>query len=299
MPSAPELVDLAGHYGLALDAASISMTSSGLDFLVAFAADVDGIKWVLRIPRRPDALGRARKEQRILDLVAPHLPVQVPRWKVFSDELIAYHQLPGHPAATVDMEAKAYVWRMDDKHVPAAFERSLAEAVAALHGVDSVKAAAAGLRVLGPEQLRQDMHSRMLRVRSEFGVSPELWTRWQDWLANDSLWPCHTVLVHGDLHAGHILIDDSAKVNGIIDWTEAVVGDPAIDFAGYLTIFGDDAARRFILAYQKAGGRTWPGMFEHVVELCAASGVNIAEFAMSSGLDEYRQMARQAMGVAS
>ncbi len=287
-----ELFDQAARHGLVLGETSITLNSSGLDFLVAFARDGSGAKWVLRLPRRPDALEGARREQHVLALIAEQLPVQVPRWKIFTEEMIAYRQLDGHPAATIDMKAKAYVWRIDEKNVPAAFERTLARTVAALHGVNPDKTVAAGLRVIAPEQLRRDMHDRMQRVRAAFDVNSQLWQRWQDWLTNDALWPRHVALVHGDLHVGHILIDDSASVTGIIDWTEARVGDPAIDFAGYRTIFGDDALKRLISAYQEAGGRTWPGLFEHTVALCDADGVDIAEFAMSSGLEEYHQMAR-------
>ncbi|MCC5830774.1 MAG: macrolide 2'-phosphotransferase [Phycisphaeraceae bacterium] len=293
-----EIVDLAARHGLALDQSSVSINSSGLDFLAVFAADEKGESWVLRIPRRPDAAHRAQKERRILDLVAPCLTVQVPRWEIVSERIIAYRRLEGHPAATIDMEAKAYVWRMDEKNVAPAFERSLAHTLAELHRVEAGKAVDAGLRVLLPGQLRKDMHERMLRTRMEFGTGDDVWQRWRAWLANDSIWPDYSVLVHGDLHAGHILIDRTASVTGIIDWTEAMVGDPAIDFAGYLTTFGDEATGRFIAAYQEAGGRVWPGMFEHIVEMNAASGVFLAEFAMTSGLEEYRQMARQALGVA-
>lgn len=294
-----KLADLADRNGLILEEASIVPISSGLDFMVAFASDTDGAKWVLRIPRRADAVERARKELRILDLVGRHLPVQVPRWEVFSEEFIACRQMDGHPACMTDLEAKFHVWRIDEKNVPKSLEQTLAQALAVLHTINPKEAVAAGWRVLDAAQLRQDMNERMLRVRTKFGVNSVLWERWQRWLANGSLWPGHTALVHGDLHAGHILIDDVPKVTGIIDWTEAMVGDPAIDFAAHWITFGDEALKRLIAAYQRWGGRTWPGMFEHVVELCAASAVTLAEFAMSSGVDEYHQMARQSLGVAT
>ncbi|NQD68984.1 macrolide 2'-phosphotransferase, partial [Bacillus haikouensis] len=40
-----------------------------------------------------------------------------------------------------------------------------------------------------------------------------------------------------------------------------------------------------------------PAMKEHIIELKAAYPVAIAEFAITSGLDEYEQMAREALGV--
>lgn len=38
-------------------------------------------------------------------------------------------------------------------------------------------------------------------------------------------------LVHGDLQAAHIFIDDEGGVRGIIDWSDAGVGDPHYDLA--------------------------------------------------------------------
>lgn len=38
-------------------------------------------------------------------------------------------------------------------------------------------------------------------------------------------------LVHGDLQAAHIFIDDDGEVRGIIDWSDAGVGDPHYDLA--------------------------------------------------------------------
>lgn len=39
-------------------------------------------------------------------------------------------------------------------------------------------------------------------------------------------------LVHNDLWAEHILVDPrSGSVSGIIDWGDAVISDPAVDFA--------------------------------------------------------------------
>jgi aminoglycoside phosphotransferase (APT) family kinase protein len=39
--------------------------------------------------------------------------------------------------------------------------------------------------------------------------------------------------VHGDLGPEHILVRDASKV-GIIDWTDAHIGDPALDLAWLL-----------------------------------------------------------------
>ncbi|TKI57803.1 hypothetical protein E8L90_21530 [Brevibacillus antibioticus] len=48
---------------------------------------------------------------------------------------------------------------------------------------------------------------------------------------------------------------------------------------------------------KKAGDRVWPRMHEHIVEMTAAYPVTLATFALKSGLEEFKSMAQQALGV--
>ncbi|GAT15641.1 phosphotransferase [Mycolicibacterium thermoresistibile] len=79
---AAELVAAAGRHGLRLDPATVTVNEAGLDFRVALARAVDGVEWVLRVPRRPDAAERARVEAAVLEFVAPRLSVAVPEWRI-------------------------------------------------------------------------------------------------------------------------------------------------------------------------------------------------------------------------
>lgn len=291
-----QVIEKAMQHGLIVKENSLKRNESGLDFQVVFATDMEGEKWVLRFPRREDVVPTAKKEKDTLQLVGEKLPIQTPKWTVFSEELIAYKLLKGVPAGTIDPEAKAYVWEIDEKNVPDVFHETLADAMTALHSIDHDEAKQAGLSVQTPEQLRHTMQERMNKVKSEYSVSEELWNRWQKWLANDSLWPEQTAFIHGDLHAGHILIDEEARVTGFIDWTEARVDDPANDFVVHLSAFGEGALKKLIHEYEKAGGYVWPSMFEHIVEMASAYPIAIAEFAIKSGSAEFAAMAKQALG---
>lgn len=292
-----QVIEKAKRHGLEVRRDTLKYNESGLDFQVVFAMDSKGEKWVLRFPRREDVVPTAKKEKDILELVKGRLPTQVTDWIIFSEELVGYKLLKGIPAGTIDMEAKAYVWEIDEKNVPDNFHETLGSALAALHKVNHDNVREAVLSVQTPEGIKMSMQTRMDNVKKEFGVNEELWNRWQKWLANDTIWPEQTAFIHGDLHAGHILIDEEARVTGFIDWTEARVDDPANDFVAHLAAFGEDALKRLIDAYESAGGYVWPSMFEHIVELSAAYPVGIAEFAMKSGLSEYEAMAKQTLGL--
>ncbi|WP_414586103.1 macrolide 2'-phosphotransferase [Scytonema sp. PCC 10023] len=295
--SKQEVLELAHKHGLSIQEGSLQFNESGLDFQVVLATNAEGERWVLRLPRREDVLLLVDKEKRTLELIAPLLTVEVPLWTVSTDELIAYRALNGVPAGTIDSEAKAYVWKIDEANVPDQFHESLAKGMVSLHQVSIEKARAVGLPVETAEEARAAMKRKMDTVKSEFGVAEELWNRWQYWLQRDEIWPKETVLTHGELHAGHILINAQAQVTGFIDWTEAAVTDPAIDFVAHYLTFGKDALNKLISAYAKVGGRIWPEMAEHVTELAASYPIAIAEFALRSDLDEYKQMARQSLGV--
>lgn len=297
MRSPQEVLELAHQHGLTIQESSLQFNESGLDFQVVLATDTEGERWVLRLPRREDVLPSANKEKRTLELIAPLLSVEVPLWTVATDELIVYRALKGVPAGTIDLEAKAYVWEIDPANVPDQFHESLAKGIVSLHQVSIEKARALGIPIETATEVRAAMKRRMDAVKNEFGVGQELWNRWQSWLQRDEIWPKETVLTHGDLHAGHILIDAQAQVTGFIDWTEATVNDPAIDFVAHYRTFGEGALNQLISAYAKAGGQVWPLMAEHVIELTAAYPVAIAEFALKSGLDEYKQMAKQSLCV--
>ncbi|MBP2242725.1 macrolide phosphotransferase [Cytobacillus eiseniae] len=291
-----QVIEKAKQHGLMLKEDSLKRNESGLDFQVVIAADIYEENWVLRIPRRADVILTAKKEKQILDFVGQRLYIESPKWTIFSEELIAYKLLKGVPAGTIDAEAKAYVWELDEKNIPDIFHETLAKAMADLHAINIKEAEQAGLVIKTAEELQKTMQERMDKVKSVFGVSEELWTRWQKWLANDELWPKQTAVIHGDLHAGHILIDKEAKVTGFIDWTEARVDDLSNDFVVHLAAFGEDALKRLIYEYKKAGGYVWPSMIEHITELLSAFPIGIAEFAMKSGSDEYEEMAKQALG---
>lgn len=293
-----EVLVIAAKNGLILKEESLVFNESGLDFRAVFAVDELENEWVLRIPRREDVMPRTKDEKKALDLVNENITVfQAPNWSIYTNELIAYKKLNGVPAGTIDHEIQNYVWELDLNNVPDNFYKTLGKALAALHNVPQEKAIAAGLTVHTAEEARKSMKERMDAVKEKVGVGDELWNRWQTWLKNDQIWPKKTGLIHGDVHAGHILIDEARNVTGLIDWTEAKVTDVATDFVVLYKTFGEGGLDLLIEAYKEAGGNAWPKMKEHIIELEAAYPVGIAEFAMISGSDEYMQMAKQALQV--
>lgn len=293
-----EVIEIAAKHGLTLREDTLVFNESGLDFQVVFAMDQQGNKWVIRLPRREDVIPRTKIEKQALDLVNQCITTfQAPNWTIYTDELIAYKKLDGIPAGTIDHEIQNYVWEIDINNVPNCFHETLGKVLAELHGIPKDKVLEAGLTVHTSEEVRQSMKERMDTVKAKFGVGESLWNRWQTWSNDDELWPKKTGFIHGDIHAGHTLIDKDANVTGLIDWTEAKITDVANDFVFHYKAFGEEGLESLIKAYKEAGGYYWPKMKEHIIELVAAYPVAIAEFALMSGVAEYEQMAKQALEV--
>lgn len=283
---------IALHEGLDIVEETLKINESGVDFRVAHAEDVNGDKWILRMPRQKESMRHALREKKALDILNNLASFEVPDWSIFSEGLIAYKQLSGVPAATIDVERQAYIWSFDEINAPSEYYYSLGKTLAELHSLPQQEFVNIGVEILSANELRASMKQRMNRVKEKYHVNPNLWDRWQAWLADESFWPSHVGIRHGDLHPGHILIDKNNHVKGLIDWTEVGIGDVSVDFLSHQLLFEKEGLKKLIDAYDNAGGKTWPRMAEHIVELLTTSGITVAEYAQVSGLKDMEEAAR-------
>lgn len=300
MTSDPEKVAsdaraLAVRHGLHLGG-DIAFNDTGLDFRVAFATDTKGRPWVLRIPRRDDVELKIEREARILDFVKDRLPVEVPDWQVRARDLVAYPMLTDPTALVFDADTHTVTWNIDKG--AEAYVTSLADVLVALHESPPAEAVAAGISASSPEEVRVKIRQELETVKQEIGIGRGLEDRCRRWLDHDALWPDFSVLTHGDLYAGHVTVASDGRVRGVIDWTEAEVGDPSIDFAGHLPAFGAESLKQLVDAYESAGGRIWPGMVEHINERYAvASPIRYGVFAIATGDEQHVAAARAQLEV--
>jgi aminoglycoside phosphotransferase (APT) family kinase protein len=219
----------------------------GWDYVVF---EVNG-EWIVRIPRRAEVEGWLRKEIRLLPAIAPLLPLPVPRFEVVADgdealPFVAYRKLPGRPA---DAALRGTV---DAPSLGAA----LGSFLAALHAFPMPPAMS--FTRTDPESQGWLEQQEELRERSEREVYPLLEpderTRadrvFEEYLSSvDDVSPA---LVHGDLGPDHVLCSTDT-VTGVIDWSDASVGDPAIDLAWPTHATPRDFADALLEAYGPEG----------------------------------------------
>ena len=287
-----QIKQLAKREGLDIIENTVKLNDSGVDFIVGHAEDKHGAHWIIRVPRRQQSMRNAMQEKKALEIINRHATFAVPNWSIFSDDIIAYKTLSGVPAATIDVEKQGYVWSFDEANVPNEYYLSLGKALAELHSLPQQEFENIGVEKLSANNLRVSMKQRMERVKEKYPINPILWDRWQTWLAEDSLWPSHVGIIHGDLHPGHILINKNNSVTGFIDWTEIGIGDVSVDFLSHLLLFGKEGLTKLIDAYENVGGKAWPRMAKHIEELLTTSAITVAEYAEASGLEEMRETAK-------
>lgn len=286
-----QLTRLAADHGLQVDSESLVLNELGLDFRVAIAQAADGERWVLRVPRRAEVMERADVEGRLLAVVAPHLRVRVPDWRIHTQDLIAYPLLPGEPGLEITSSGEL-MWNVDVSSEEYAL--SMGDLLADLHTVDADAARAAGVESREPGEVREQWRTDINTVAAEFAIAPDLADRWQEWLAHDSYWPEFSAVTHGEIYPAHTLVQ-GGHITAVLDWTTAEVGDPARDFAFHHTSASAYAFGLTVKRYAERGGRVWPKLREHAGHIFSASPVKYGLYALITGEHEHREAAAAAL----
>lgn len=282
MSTIDTVLTLAATHGLELRTEGATLSEAGLDYRVVMAETPAGERWVLRVPRRTDVSEGMAAESRILGLVGPVLAadqVAVPDWQVCAPDLIAYPALPGSPGLTLTPD-KQPVWHMEP--ADPGYAAHLGRLLARLHSVTAEQASSAGVEVRTPTQVRDSWASDIGRVREEFTVAPALSNTWEAWLDDDSCWPEWTVMTHGEIYPAHVLLDDTGKITGVLDWTTARVDDPARDLAAQYGAAGEEMLQASIAAYEQDGGQAYPGLAAQARHLWDASPIGYALYALTT-----------------
>jgi macrolide phosphotransferase len=283
--------------GLPLRADSAVLDESGWDFFVVRAISDDGQPWILRRARRPEMAAAVEAEARVLSLVAPRLPVAVPEWVSADPELIAYPMLPDEPAASEDPGTYELHWRIDRERPPEAYTNDLGRLMATLHAMPVAQFKETGIPVRDPADVRDQFARRLEIGRSELSMHPTWFDRGRRWVEDDRLWSVRTVLIHGDLHPGHTLVNSAGAITGVLDWTDAEIGDPGQEFVEASRKFEPPVWDLLVASYQRSGGPSWPGLGEHVRNGIAFAPLALGVLGLTSDQPRYVAAARRKLSV--
>jgi aminoglycoside phosphotransferase (APT) family kinase protein len=95
--------------------------------------------------------------------------------------------------------------------------------------------------------------------------------------------PLRDGLLHGDLHAGHLLVDPAGRVVGLIDWADACLGDPAYDLKFLWVLPGEHFVEEVLSFYD---GPIDPGFLDRIRFYGVCTAVDEVAYGLSESRDE-------------
>ena len=223
-----------------------------LDGWSSLVLEVGG-EYIFRFPRFLEIKAGHEKEAALLPELARALPVAVPHFEYtwLGDPrsgfgFVAYRKLPGLPLDRELLRRPAVI-------------QDLARFLSALHAFPTDQALALKVpecSALAWRQAQRDFYAwvqeRLFPLLDE-GQRARARDTWEPFLDDETHFYFQPVLIHADLAPEHILCDPQAGgITGVIDWEDAALGDPALDFAGLLSLGELQAVRAVIGAYQGA-----------------------------------------------
>ncbi|KPI24814.1 aminoglycoside phosphotransferase [Actinobacteria bacterium OV320] len=198
-----------------------------------------GTRHVLRLSTDRDTALRRRRELRLRDLVRPHVPVAVPT-------SVAHGEWS--PGLVYTLDTKLPGGTAEEHDVSAVGEADLAGLLRGLREVPPRQAEALGVPRTAPRSLealrRMAVNAAERLARADEFAPARLHQLTPPGAAQLAAQPGTAVLVHHALRGEHLVVSADGRVRGVLDWTGAVLGDPAEDIAGLALAVGSGAAVR-------------------------------------------------------
>jgi aminoglycoside phosphotransferase (APT) family kinase protein len=233
-----------------IDVASLRPLGSGWEFDAFSTAD----GWAFRFPRRAECADLFEAEARVHRLVGEALPphVALPRVELIGPPTLGFpyrfagHRLiPGIPAHSIA------------EHLLPTVAHQIATVLGALHSIPESRARAAGVSEMDPddEGRREWLEHGVATARQLRGLDPVV-DQALPWLTRERLdirpWNGPLQFIHHDMSSEHLIVDPATgALTGILDWTDAILGDAARDFVFLATWEGWDLVEQVLVSYPR------------------------------------------------
>ena len=252
-------------------------------------------QFMFRFPKVPRALERLSTETAILTAVQAYvsLPIPIPTFvwlggNAIGKAFVGYRMIPGEP-----------LWRQtfraigDDESL-GALATQLTTFLWELHHVPPGEAIGCELPVCDSREQCLDIYTRIqdkLFVRMRADAREWAAGHFETFLDDADNFTFAPVLKHGDFGPSNILFDErTQRITGVIDFGGSGLGDPAYDFAGLLSGYGEDFVRRCARVYSEVSSfwdriRFYQGTFALLEALFGVE--NDDEEAFQDGISRY------------
>lgn len=220
-------------------------------------------EWAVRFPRRAMATALFDREVRLLPALAPRLPLPVPVPQLIGAPAHGF-PWPFWGARVIEGTELADAGLPESRAVLAA---QVGQLLRALHdpGVARDLGPAANLPHDPMRRAEPAARGRMARAALDRMAARGTWVTdsaddraVDDLLAEGSALgppdptPGADVLVHGDLHLRHLLVDHDGLAAGVIDWGDVCLADPAVDLSIAYAAFAGRSRHALLTAYGMA-----------------------------------------------
>jgi aminoglycoside 2''-phosphotransferase len=233
-----------------LDIDKIQAIDKGWDNFVCTVND----DYIFRFPRRQTSAESLELEQTVLPVIAPQLNVQIPQFKFMTGSARDYQTMcVGYPKIdgqefTQDVYSKLKAaGRLD--HII----KQIGEFLTTLHSFPQSEACQLGVQKKGGrvawknyyQQIKTKLYARLSQTQTK-----QIDKFFADYLNQPAQYDFKPVLTHGDFGDIHILVNaDKGSVEGIIDFGDMALADPAQDFVG-LYSFSPTFLKQILQEYQ-------------------------------------------------
>ncbi len=213
---------------------SIEVHQEGLVNEVVIVNDA----WVIRFTKTEFARELMDMEYRLLALVAPRLTLSIPQPKKIDLDILVYPHLKGR-------DFGRDIWINASESEQQELADQLGQFLKEMHGTPTADLSEDIPHTLAPvtRDTWAEIYDRLL-----VKVQPLLLPHQVDWMETLFEVPLNSVgffdfepvLIHGDLVPYHILFSpEERKINGIIDFSSAGLGDPATDLGSLISSYGE------------------------------------------------------------
>jgi aminoglycoside 2''-phosphotransferase len=211
-------------------------------------------EYIFRFPRYPAALKRLEIEVAILTGMQDVVTLCIPK-PLFTrldapaggQAFMGYAMLPGEPFWRETLLA------IEDEQVLDRLADQLAGFLKELHGAPIPADIAPDMLLDDTAEECADIYARMqARCFPHMRPDARAWAaqHFENFLSDPRHFGYAPVLKHSDFGMGNILFDPTIQtITGIIDFGSTTLGDPAYDFAGLLSSYGEEFLHRLERGY--------------------------------------------------
>ena len=261
--------------------------------------------YVVKIPKTVEAANGIEKEMSLTSLIKGTLPVKVPEYvsSIFEPNLVAaaYKFIDGSMFTTQPVKDEIHALRADvhlSGNKRGLIAMQIGETLGSIHSIPQ--------DLVGPvlEKYVTDKWEEKIsswfqecRITGEKGLYPDelrICNEFLDTLEEEFHGLNYSQkFIHGDFGGWNMLFDPVSIIfQGLLDWADSRIGDPAKDFTELIYDFGEPFSREILLHY---GEERDPDIMERAKLYLKLAGFQDLEYGLNTGSEFFIERGKRSI----